>query len=80
MGTKQVRLEESVYAKIADQKRDDETFSEAVDRLITDWSLAEFSIGLTDDDRRAFREAVADIETTTAKNVDEMLTEMTDDE
>lgn len=42
MGTKQVRLDEDVYAKIADKKRDDESFSDAIDRLTDDWSLAEW--------------------------------------
>lgn len=42
MGTKQVRLDEDVYAKIADKKRDDESFSDAIDRLTDDWTLAEW--------------------------------------
>lgn len=40
--SKQVRLEQDVYARIADEKRDDETFSEAIDRLTSDWSLAQW--------------------------------------
>lgn len=40
MGSKQVRLDEDVYARIQDEKRDDETFSDAVDRLTSNWSLA----------------------------------------
>jgi len=43
MGTRQVRLDEDVYARIRDAKRDDETFSEAIDRLTTDWSLAQWA-------------------------------------
>lgn len=42
MGTKQVRLDEDVYAKIQDRKREGETFSDAIDRLTDDWSLAEW--------------------------------------
>ncbi|WP_336328626.1 antitoxin VapB family protein [Halovenus sp. HT40] len=43
MGTKQVRLDEDVYARIQDEKREDETFSDAVDRLTSDWSLAQWA-------------------------------------
>jgi predicted CopG family antitoxin len=43
MGTKQVRLDEDVYARIQDAKREDETFSDAVDRLTSDWSLAQWA-------------------------------------
>lgn len=43
MGSKQVRLDEDVYARIQDAKRDDETFSDAVDRLTSDWSLAKWA-------------------------------------
>ncbi len=41
--SKQVRLDEDVYAKIADEKREDETFSDAIDRLTSEWSLAEWA-------------------------------------
>lgn len=71
MGTKQVRLDEDVYAKIADEKQPDETFSETVERLITNWQLTEFDLGLDADGLDQFTEAVADIEKTTAENVDE---------
>lgn len=70
MGTQHVRLDEAVYNKIAARKREDETFSEAVDRLTTDWSLTEFNLGLDEDDIEEWREAVDDIEETTRKNVD----------
>ena len=43
MGTKQVRLDEDVYARIQNAKREDETFSDAVDRLTSDWSLAQWA-------------------------------------
>jgi len=43
MGSKQVRLDEDVYARIQDQRRPDETFSEAIDRLTSDWSLVEWA-------------------------------------
>jgi predicted CopG family antitoxin len=43
MGTKQVRLDEDVYARIKDEKREDESFSDAIDRLTSDWSLAQWA-------------------------------------
>jgi len=45
MGTKSVRLDEEVYERIAAHKRDDETFSEAIGRLTSDYSLLEFAGG-----------------------------------
>ncbi len=50
-GTKSIRLDADVYARLASKKRDDETFSEAVDRLIDDWSL----LDIADTDDRADR-------------------------
>jgi len=38
VGTRQVPLSEDVYAKIEDKKRPDESFSDAIDRLTSDWS------------------------------------------
>lgn len=40
MGSKQIRLDKNVYARMQDEKRDDEMFSDAVDQLTSDWSLA----------------------------------------
>ena len=76
MGTKQVRLDEDVYARIANEKRPNETFSEAVERLITDWSLTEFDLGLDEGDTKQFADAVEQIEATTAENLDETLDEL----
>ena len=70
MGTKQVRLSDAVYAKIVDRKRDDETFSEAIDRLTGDWSLAEFETGMTDEERETYREALDEIEQVGERNLD----------
>lgn len=49
MGTKSVRLEESVYERVVAHKRDDETVSEAIERLIGEPSLLEL-YGLHEDD------------------------------
>lgn len=62
MGTKQVRLSEDVYAKIQDEKRDDESFSDAIDRLTTDWSLAEWAGWMSDEAAERHRERLAELE------------------
>ena len=43
MATKQVRRPEDVYAKVEDEKRPDGSFSDAINRLISDRSLAEWA-------------------------------------
>lgn len=43
MGTNTVRLDDDVYERLKSRKRDDETFSEAVDRLLGGWSLLDFA-------------------------------------
>lgn len=43
MGTKSVRLDEDVYERVKAHKREDETFSDAVARLIEDVSLLDLA-------------------------------------
>ena len=62
MGSKQVRLDEDVYAKIADKKREDESFSEAIDRLTSDWSLSEWAGWLDESAAESHREALNELE------------------
>lgn len=56
MGTKTVRLDEPVYKRVKAHKREDETFSEAIDRLIDDWSLLELAGTYTDEQADRHRE------------------------
>jgi hypothetical protein len=61
MGTRNVRLDEDVYERVAAHKRDDETFSEAVDRLLRDVSLLDLvDDGDHDPDRAAARKDAPD--------------------
>lgn len=60
MGTKTVRLREDVYERIRSRKRADETFSEAIDRLIGGVSLLELEGTLSDEDADAVRDAIAE--------------------
>jgi predicted CopG family antitoxin len=62
MGTKQVRLSEDVYAKIEDKKQPDESFSDAIDRLTSDWSLAGWAGWMSDADAERHRERVSELE------------------
>lgn len=58
MGTKTVRLEEDVYERVRSQKRDDEAFSEAIDRLTGGASLLDFEGTLNDEEAEEAREAI----------------------
>lgn len=50
MGTKMVRLDEDVYERIKGRKHDDETFSEAIERLTSEYSLVDFATAESDVD------------------------------
>lgn len=43
MGSKQVRLDDDVYEWIKSRKREGETFSEAIDRLTSGYTLLDFA-------------------------------------
>ena len=43
MGTKQVRVSEDLYTRVMSKKRDDETFSDALERMIDDYDLTDFA-------------------------------------
>lgn len=57
-GTKTVRLEEDVYERIRAKKRDDETFSEAIDRLTSDYTLLDFAGGMSDREAEEVRNRI----------------------
>lgn len=48
MGTKTIRLDDEIYERIRAEKREDETFSETIERLIGDVSLLELAGGLSE--------------------------------
>lgn len=43
MGTKQVRVSEELYTRVMSEKRNDETFSDALERMVDDYSLIDFA-------------------------------------
>lgn len=50
MGTKSVRLDDDVYARVKAAKRDDESMSDAIDRLIGGGSILDlYGIGSGED-------------------------------
>jgi predicted CopG family antitoxin len=54
----QVRLEDDVYERIKNQKQEDETFSEAIERLTSEWTLLDFADGEPVVDAETHREAL----------------------
>lgn len=54
----QVRLEDDVYERIKANKRDDESFSDAVERLIGGQSLRDLRDVFDDDQVNEMREAI----------------------
>jgi len=54
--SKTVRLDEDVHTRIKEQKRADETMSEAIERLTSDYSLLDFAAGGESDDTEQLRE------------------------
>lgn len=58
MGTKTIRLEDSVYERIAARKREDETFSEAIERLTGGYSLLDFVGGYTEEEANQHRRLI----------------------
>ncbi|WP_254864170.1 antitoxin VapB family protein [Halovivax gelatinilyticus] len=68
MATKTVRLDEDVYERIKSKKREDETFSAAIDRLTSDYSLLDFAGGYTDEDAARHRDLLERSEETAAED------------
>lgn len=73
MGTKTIRLDEDVYERLRSRKRDDETFSEVVDRLVDDWSLLDLAETSSPSDAERHRELLARAEEAAHRDRDELL-------
>lgn len=48
MGTKQVRVSERLYARVEDEKREGESFSEALERMVVGYGLLDFADDVQD--------------------------------
>lgn len=79
MERKTVRLDEEVYERVKRAKRDDETFSEAIERLIGHASLLELVGVLTDDEADAMRTAIENGDVDATQDVDEFVERFEDD-
>ncbi|MFC6615120.1 antitoxin VapB family protein [Halopenitus salinus] len=73
MGTRNVRLDEDVYERIRSEKRPDETFSEAIDRLIGGASLLDLVGILSDEEADEFRRAIEESDDAGTREVDELV-------
>lgn len=60
MGSKTIRLDDDVYERLRDVKRDDETYSEAVERLLPGGSLLDLAGVLEPDEVVEIEERLAD--------------------
>lgn len=71
-----VRLDEDVYERIKSKKRDDETFSAAIDRLTSEYSLLDFAGGYDDEDAERHRGLLERAEETAKDDRRELLDRM----
>jgi predicted CopG family antitoxin len=73
MSTKSVRLDEDVYERIKSEKRSDETFSEAIDRLTGGASLLDLVGILSDEEAAEFRAAIDETDEDAATEIDQVV-------
>jgi len=73
MGSKTIRLNDDVYSKLRAAKREDETFSETVERLIGAPSLTELAGILDSDTVDDMREAIDEADEADAEAVEEIV-------
>jgi len=67
-----VRLDDDVYERIEAHKREDETFSEAIDRLIGVPPLRTLTGILSDEEAADVHEVVEGVDSTATADVDEL--------
>jgi len=73
MNTKSVRLDEDVYERIKSEKRPDETFSEAIDRLTGGVSLLDLVGILSDEEAAEFRAVIDETDEDAVEEIDEVV-------
>lgn len=76
MGTKQIRLDEDVYERVRRKKREDETFSEAIDRLTTDWRLSEWGTDRPEEEIAQHEELLEAVDERSEEEIDDVLAEL----
>jgi predicted CopG family antitoxin len=80
MGTKNVRLNDDVYERIRSEKRADETFSEAIERLIGGASLLDLAGILSDEEVAEMRDVIEDVKADSKEETDELVARFEDAE
>jgi predicted CopG family antitoxin len=73
MGSKTVRLDEDTYERVKSKKREDETFSEAIDRLIGEWTLLDLVGTLSEEEAAIHRRAIERADATQREDARELL-------
>lgn len=73
MGTKSVRLDEDVYELIESRKREDETFSEAIERLLRPPPLTDLAGILSDQEAEEFREVIEHVDALDVEDHDRLV-------
>ncbi|QAU13975.1 hypothetical protein EKH57_15335 [Halorubrum sp. BOL3-1] len=73
MSTKSVRLDEDVYERIKSEKRPDETFSEAIDRLTGGASLLDLVGILSDEEATELRAVIDGTDEDAVDEIDEVV-------
>lgn len=58
MGSKNISIPDDVYEKLREERRDDESFGEAIDRLLGRRPLSEFWGAWSDDTAERTRDAI----------------------
>ncbi|PSQ26252.1 hypothetical protein BRD01_01210 [Halobacteriales archaeon QS_8_65_32] len=58
MGTKTIRLDDEAYERLANRKREGESFSDAVKRIAGERSLLELAGILSDEEAETMRETI----------------------
>jgi predicted CopG family antitoxin len=58
MGTETIRLDDEAYERIAERKREGESFSDVVKRIAGERSLLELAGVLTDEETETMRETI----------------------
>ena len=72
MGTKNVRLDEDVYERIKAKKQPDETFSEAIDRLIGGKSILDLHGLRSEEGTEEMREAIENANERSRETVEDL--------
>lgn len=76
MGTKQVRLEEDVYELIKDKKREGETFSEAIERLTSEWTITDYGGDRSEEEIERHKKMLDEMDQESIDDVDRTLRKM----